>query len=230
MTRATRDAADPHRYLGGMGYSNLVALAIVIGTAATLHAHGITDIATAAGRRGGTAPDCRASSPRRCSLPEFSAPGCWRCRCWLGRPPMRWARRSAGRSVSSRRPCEARAFYATMAGATLLGAGIVFSPIEPMKALFWSRGDQRRGGRPVDCCDGGAWFVALGDGQSGAADLAALAWLGERGADDGRDGGDVLGLAQLAVEASEVQRCCQAPMDLARLGRTMGEGGSSWQR
>jgi len=37
-----------------------------------------------------------------------------------------------------RRALEARAFYATIAGATLVGTAIAFSPIDPMKALFWS--------------------------------------------------------------------------------------------
>jgi Mn2+/Fe2+ NRAMP family transporter len=38
----------------------------------------------------------------------------------------------------SRRAIEARSFYAFIAGATLVGAVIVFSPIDPIKALFWS--------------------------------------------------------------------------------------------
>jgi Mn2+/Fe2+ NRAMP family transporter len=37
-----------------------------------------------------------------------------------------------------RRPREARAFYATIAVATLAGVAINFSPIDPMKALYWS--------------------------------------------------------------------------------------------
>jgi Mn2+/Fe2+ NRAMP family transporter len=32
---------------------------------------------------------------------------------------------------------QARAFYGTIAGAMLLGVGLAFSPIDPMKALFW---------------------------------------------------------------------------------------------
>ena len=36
-----------------------------------------------------------------------------------------------------RKPRQARAFYGVIAGAMLLGIGLAFSPIDPMKALFW---------------------------------------------------------------------------------------------
>src|SRR5689334_23892138 len=38
----------------------------------------------------------------------------------------------------ARRPLAAKAFYGTIALATVLGAAINFSPINPIKALFWS--------------------------------------------------------------------------------------------
>jgi Mn2+/Fe2+ NRAMP family transporter len=37
-----------------------------------------------------------------------------------------------------RKPLAAKAFYATIAIATLIGAGINFTPINPIKALYWS--------------------------------------------------------------------------------------------
>jgi len=37
-----------------------------------------------------------------------------------------------------REPVEAKAFYATIAVATLLGAALALSPISPIDALFWS--------------------------------------------------------------------------------------------
>ena len=36
------------------------------------------------------------------------------------------------------KPWEAAGFYTIIALATLLGLGIVVSPLDPMKALFWS--------------------------------------------------------------------------------------------
>jgi Mn2+/Fe2+ NRAMP family transporter len=38
----------------------------------------------------------------------------------------------------ARKPKAAKAFYATIAMATMVGAAINFSPINPIKALFWS--------------------------------------------------------------------------------------------
>jgi len=38
----------------------------------------------------------------------------------------------------ARRPGRARAFYGTIAVATLIGAGLNFTPLDPIKALFWS--------------------------------------------------------------------------------------------
>jgi Mn2+/Fe2+ NRAMP family transporter len=38
----------------------------------------------------------------------------------------------------ARQPMEAKAFYATIIVATLVGVLIGFSPIDPIKALFWS--------------------------------------------------------------------------------------------
>jgi Mn2+/Fe2+ NRAMP family transporter len=38
----------------------------------------------------------------------------------------------------ARRPKEAKAFYTTVVVATLAGVGLTFSPLDPIKALFWS--------------------------------------------------------------------------------------------
>ena len=83
----------------GMGYSNFVSLCIIVGTAATLHVHGVSTINTAAdaARRWFRSPDLsRASSSRSAS----SAPGCSRCRCSRAPRPMRSARLRAGGSGS----------------------------------------------------------------------------------------------------------------------------------
>ncbi len=45
---------------------------------------------------------------------------------------MRW------RTGLERQPLEARGFYAILAVATLIGLGINFAPIDPIKALFWA--------------------------------------------------------------------------------------------
>jgi Mn2+/Fe2+ NRAMP family transporter len=38
----------------------------------------------------------------------------------------------------AQRPSRARAFYGTIATATLVGAVLNFTPLDPIKALFWS--------------------------------------------------------------------------------------------
>ena len=51
---------------------------------------------------------------------------------------MRSARRWAGNGASSARRRDARGFYGVIAVSVLLGLVIQYSPISPMKALFWS--------------------------------------------------------------------------------------------
>jgi NRAMP (natural resistance-associated macrophage protein)-like metal ion transporter len=137
-----RDARVEMRRIGidtwaGMTYSNLVALTIVIGTAATLHAHGITDIATAQDAAAALRP---IAGPFAAVVFAAGIIGTG----LLAVPTLAGSTAYAvgetfGWTVGlSRRAMQARAFYATLAGATLLGAGMVFSPIDPMRALFWS--------------------------------------------------------------------------------------------
>jgi Mn2+/Fe2+ NRAMP family transporter len=68
----------------GMGLSNLVALAIIITTAATLHANGITEVETS-------------RQAAEALLPVSSGRAYWPCRCLRGRRPMRSVRRGSGR-------------------------------------------------------------------------------------------------------------------------------------
>jgi Mn2+/Fe2+ NRAMP family transporter len=85
----------------GMGLSNVIALFIVLTTAATLHAHGVTNVETSADAAKALKPR-RLSSPLREIWPSWSlrsassGQGCSRCRFWLGAQPMLLARRSAG--------------------------------------------------------------------------------------------------------------------------------------
>jgi Mn2+/Fe2+ NRAMP family transporter len=121
----------------GMTYSNGVALAIIIGTAATLHANGITTISTAADAAAALAPIAGRFAQLIFAAGIFGT-GLLAVPVLAGS-----AAYAVGEALHltvglSRRALEARAFYATLAVATLAGAGIVFSPISPMQALFWS--------------------------------------------------------------------------------------------
>ena len=57
------------------------------------------------------------------------------------RPPPRRLRRCARSLAASplaQRPGRARAFYGTIAVATFVGVALNFTPLDPIKALFWS--------------------------------------------------------------------------------------------
>jgi Mn2+/Fe2+ NRAMP family transporter len=42
------------------------------------------------------------------------------------------------RTGLGRKPAEATGFYAVLVAATLLGLGLTFTPLDPIRALFWS--------------------------------------------------------------------------------------------
>ena len=121
----------------GMGLSSVVALFIVITTASTLHAHGVYTIQTAAE----AAEALRAVGGRftfilfalgiigagLLTLPALSTSTAFAVGELLS---WRVGRRYA--------PGHARAFYATIALATVLAVALDFTAINPMRALYWS--------------------------------------------------------------------------------------------
>lgn len=121
----------------GMVLSNLVALAVIDGAAATLHAHGVTNVATAADAAAALRP---IAGPLASLVFAAGIIGTG----LLAVPALAGsAAYAVGETLGwtvglGRRAMEARAFYGMIALATLLGTAIVFSPLDPMKALFWS--------------------------------------------------------------------------------------------
>lgn len=121
----------------GMGFSNLIGLSIIMTTAATLHAHGITNIETSAqaakallpiaGRFAFAVFACGIIGTGLLAVPVLAGSAAYAVGEVLGWPV-----------GLARRPLEARAFYGTIACATLIGIGINFTPLDPIKALFWS--------------------------------------------------------------------------------------------
>ncbi|ANY77121.1 iron transporter [Microvirga ossetica] len=123
--------------LVGMALSNLVALAIMVTTAATLNVNGITDIQTSsqaaealrpiAGRFAYVVFALGIIGTGLLSVPVLAGSAAYA----IGE--------ARGWSVGfSRRPMQAKSFYGTVALATLIGTIIDFSEINPIKALFWS--------------------------------------------------------------------------------------------
>jgi Mn2+/Fe2+ NRAMP family transporter len=121
----------------GMGYSNLVSLAIIIGTAATLHARGITDIATPAQAARALAPIAGRFAALIFALGVLGT-GLLAVPVLAGATAYALSEIMGWREGLERKAGEARGFYAAITLATLLGAGIVISPIDPMRALVWA--------------------------------------------------------------------------------------------
>ncbi len=121
----------------GMGFSNLISIFIIFATAATLHAGGITTITTAS----------EAAEALRPIAGDFTfglfAVGI----IGTGLLAVPVLAGSAAYGVSemfgwveglSRKPREAIAFYCVIAFATLGGAALNFTALDPIKALYWS--------------------------------------------------------------------------------------------
>jgi len=123
--------------LAGMAASNLVALAIILTTAATLHVSGITDINTSADAAEALRP---VAGPYASLIFALGIVGTG----LLAVPVLAGSAaygigEALGRPVGlDRKPRKAKAFYATIIVATGIGALMNFSPINPIKALFWA--------------------------------------------------------------------------------------------
>ena len=123
--------------LVGMAFSNLAALAIMVTTASVLHPHGITDIRTSA----------QAAEALRPLAGPFSAAVFALGIVGTGLLAVPVLAGSAAYAVGEarrwpvgfgRRILEARAFYGTVALATLVGMIISLGAVDPIRALYWS--------------------------------------------------------------------------------------------
>jgi NRAMP (natural resistance-associated macrophage protein)-like metal ion transporter len=121
----------------GMGFSNLIAVAIIMTTAATLHAHGVTNIQSSS----------QAAEALRPIAGSFAAIIFAAGIVGTGLLAVPVLAGSAAYAVSeaagwpvglARLPRNAVAFYSTLALAMLVGIGLNFTPINPISALYWS--------------------------------------------------------------------------------------------
>jgi len=121
----------------GMAFSNLVAFFIILTAAATLHAHGIIQIATSAQAAKALEPIagrfafllffCGIVGTGLLAVPVLAASVCY----GIGEA-CRW------KASLERKPREAVRFYAAIAAATLIGLSLNFMHVDPVKALFWA--------------------------------------------------------------------------------------------
>jgi len=120
----------------GMGFSNLISWFIIVTTAATLHAHGVTDITTSAQAAEALRPIAGAFTfyvfaagiigIGLLAIPVLAGSSAYALGEVLG-----WT------TGLGREPMDAKAFYGAVAAATLIGIGFNFVGIDPIKALFW---------------------------------------------------------------------------------------------
>jgi NRAMP (natural resistance-associated macrophage protein)-like metal ion transporter len=121
----------------GMAFSNLVAFTIILTTAATLAAHGVTNIQTSA----------QAAEALRPLAGEFAfllfalgiigtgllaVPVLAGSAAYAVTESFRW------RNGLDLKALEAREFYAIISLATIGGMLLNFTPVDPIKALFWA--------------------------------------------------------------------------------------------
>jgi len=121
----------------GMAFANLVALAIIVTTAATLHAAGVTDIATSSQAAEALRP---VAGPFAFALFALGIIGTGLLAVPVLAGSAAYAIGEARRWPVGlgRKPEKAKAFYATLTIATMVGVALNFSPINPIKALYWS--------------------------------------------------------------------------------------------
>jgi NRAMP (natural resistance-associated macrophage protein)-like metal ion transporter len=120
----------------GMGFSNLIALFIIISTAATLHEAGVTDIQTSAQAAEALRPLAGDSAFLLFSLGIIGT-GLLAVPVLAGSAAYAVAETFEWRSGLDLKLLEAREFYAIIALATLGGVALDFTPIDPIKGLFW---------------------------------------------------------------------------------------------
>ncbi|MGF6778622.1 NRAMP family divalent metal transporter [Paraburkholderia sp. GAS334] len=121
----------------GMLYSDLAAYFIILATAVTLHVAGVTDITTAA----------QAASALRPLAGDFAyilfalgilGVGMIGVPVLAGSAAYALSETMGWKEGLERKANDARGFYGVIAVSVLAGFAIQYSPVSPMKALFWS--------------------------------------------------------------------------------------------
>lgn len=131
IKRITRDTVI------GMIVSNIVSYSIVLTTAATLHVHGVTNIQTAADAANALRPIAGEFAfllfaagiigTGMLAVPVLAGSAAYAVGDLFG-----W------RATLEAKFPEAFGFYAIICTATLVGFGLTFTPIDPIKMLVWS--------------------------------------------------------------------------------------------
>jgi NRAMP (natural resistance-associated macrophage protein)-like metal ion transporter len=121
----------------GMGFSQIIALSIIVTAAATLHANGITNIESSAQAAQALKPIAGPFAQTLFALGIIgtgllAVPVLGGSAAYGVGETLKWP------TGLDRKPREAKAFYTSIAVATLIGVGLNFTSINPIKALYWS--------------------------------------------------------------------------------------------
>jgi Mn2+/Fe2+ NRAMP family transporter len=123
--------------LVGMAVSNVVAIAIMMSAAATLNAQGKTHVGSAADAAEALKPIAGEFAFALFSLGIIGT-GLLSLPVLAGSAAYALGEAQGWKCGLDNKPWEAVGFYSVIAAATLLGIGIGFSPLDPIRALFWS--------------------------------------------------------------------------------------------
>ncbi|HEX8375064.1 MAG TPA: divalent metal cation transporter [Geminicoccaceae bacterium] len=121
----------------GMAVANLVGLAIMITTAATLHAQGKTEVANAAEAASALKPVAGEMAFVVFALGILGT-GLLAVPVLAGSAAYAIGEARRWPVGLARAPLEARAFYVALAAAVLVGVAVNFTGIDPIRALYWS--------------------------------------------------------------------------------------------
>ena len=121
----------------GMAFSELIAMAIIVATAATLHTRGVTDIQSAA-----QAAEALRPVAGQFAFLLFAAgiigTGLLSVPVLAGSAAFAVSELRGWKEGLEYKPQQAVRFYAIIVGATFIGVGMDWSNINPIQALFWS--------------------------------------------------------------------------------------------
>ena len=121
----------------GMGFSNLIAFFIILSTAVTLHTAGITQIETSAQAAQALRPIAGDLTFALFAMGIIGT-GLLAVPVLAGSAAYAMADSFGWNQGLERKYVEAKEFYAIIAFATIGGVLLDFTPLDPIKALFWS--------------------------------------------------------------------------------------------
>jgi Mn2+/Fe2+ NRAMP family transporter len=121
----------------GMLYSDITAYFIILATAVTLHVAGVTDIQTAAQAASALRPIAGNFAFELFALGLLGV-GLIGVPVLAGSAAYAMAEAMGWEWGLERRAKDARGFYGVIAAAVLVGVALEYTPLSPMRALFWS--------------------------------------------------------------------------------------------